>query len=97
MSPTEAEVTSVSRHGLWVLAKDKGHLLPYDKFPWFKDARLSEILEVELLHDFTDLPMGYGKEGLCAVESRRESGLKVSFILCRCDTCTAFASARMVP
>ena len=51
-STLEAEVTNVSRHGLWVLAQDREYFLPYDKFPWFKDARLSEILGVELLHGF---------------------------------------------
>ena len=40
------------RLGLWILVADKEHFLPYDNFPWFRDARLSEILEVELLHGF---------------------------------------------
>ena len=47
-----AEVTNISGHGLWLLVEGKEYLLPFDKFPWFRDARLSEILEVELLHGF---------------------------------------------
>ncbi len=49
---SEVEVTNVSRLGLWVLLADKEYFLPYQDFPWFRDARLSEILEVELLHGF---------------------------------------------
>ncbi|MGO8688604.1 MAG: DUF2442 domain-containing protein [Thermoguttaceae bacterium] len=49
---SEVEVTNVSRLGLWVLLRDKEYFLPYQDFPWFRDARLSAILEVELLHGF---------------------------------------------
>jgi hypothetical protein len=52
MSPTVVEVTNVSRHGLWMLVKDKEYFLSYEQFPWFKDARLSQVLDVELLHGF---------------------------------------------
>jgi hypothetical protein len=47
-----AEVTNVSPHGLWLFVEGREYLLPFDKFPWFKDARLSEILDVQLLHGF---------------------------------------------
>ena len=50
--PSQAEVTNVSRHGLWVLVDDREYFLPYDKFPWFREARLKEILDVRLLHGF---------------------------------------------
>ena len=46
------EVTNISPHGLWLFVEGKEYLLPFDKFPWFKDARLSEILDVQLLHGF---------------------------------------------
>ena len=49
-STSGAEVTNVSRHGLWLLVGDKEYFLPYKDFPWFEDARLRDILEVELLH-----------------------------------------------
>jgi hypothetical protein len=45
-------VTSISRHGIWLFAQDREYLLPFDKFPWFRNARLGDILEVELLHGF---------------------------------------------
>jgi hypothetical protein len=52
MSPETVEVTNISRHGLWLLVKDKEYFLSYEQFPWFKDARLSQVLDVELLHGF---------------------------------------------
>ena len=51
MSPTEAEVTSIDTHGVWVYVDRKECFLPYQDSPWFKDAKVSEIINVELLHD----------------------------------------------
>ncbi len=49
-STSAVEVTHISRHGLWLLVADREYFLPYDQFPWFRDARLREIQDVELLH-----------------------------------------------
>jgi hypothetical protein len=49
---SEVEVANVSRLGLWILVADREYFLPYQEFPWFRDARLSEILDVQLLHGF---------------------------------------------
>ena len=46
------EVTNISAHGIWLLVGDKEYWLPFDKFPWFKEARVSEIVEVEFLHGY---------------------------------------------
>jgi len=35
-----------------LFVKDTEYFLSYEDFPWFKDARVSEILEVELHHGF---------------------------------------------
>ena len=40
------EVTHVSSHGVWLLAGDKEMFMPYDEFPWFKDAPVGKILNV---------------------------------------------------
>jgi len=50
-STSDVEVGNVDTHGIWLLVKGGEHFLPYSDYPWFKDARLSEILNVELLHD----------------------------------------------
>jgi hypothetical protein len=46
------EVTNISAHGIWLLVGDKEYWLHFDKFPWFKEARVSEIVEVEFLHGY---------------------------------------------
>ena len=47
-SISDAEVTNVDTHGLWVLVRGKEYFLPYGDFPWFQDARLSDIFDVKL-------------------------------------------------
>ena len=42
-----AEVTNVSRHGLWVLVEDEELFLPYDEFPWFRKATIEAVLNLE--------------------------------------------------
>ena len=40
------EVTNVAVHGLWLLVDDRELFLPYDEFPWFRDATVSQIVNV---------------------------------------------------
>ena len=49
-STSEIEVLNISARGVWLYVKGKEHFLPYEDFPWFKDARVSEIHHVRLLH-----------------------------------------------
>lgn len=49
-STSEVEVTNVDTHGIWVLVREREHFLPHEDFPWFKKARIEDILNVELLH-----------------------------------------------
>ncbi len=49
-STSEAEVTNIDAHGIWVYVRGTEYFLPHAEYPWFKDARVSEIVEVELLH-----------------------------------------------
>ena len=46
-STSEVEVTNVSRHGIWLLAGQSELFLSYEHFPWFKDACIAEILNVQ--------------------------------------------------
>jgi hypothetical protein len=41
------EVTNVSSHGLWLLTDGRELFLSYDDFPWFKDASIGKIINVE--------------------------------------------------
>ena len=47
----EVEVTNISLHGFWLLIGEKEYFLPFTDFPWFKDARISEISDVSLQND----------------------------------------------
>lgn len=42
-----AEVTNVSKHGLWILLADEELFVPFEHFPWFKKATIEQISEVE--------------------------------------------------
>src|SRR5260221_10049548 len=46
----DVEVTNVSRHGFWVLLGERELFLPFNKFPWFKDVPVAQLLNVALPH-----------------------------------------------
>ena len=45
------EVTHIDSHGLWLYVRDSEYFLSYEEYPWFKQAKLKEILNVKLQHD----------------------------------------------
>ena len=45
-----AEVSHISRHGIWLLLRERELFLSYNDFPWFKDATVSAVLNVQLPH-----------------------------------------------
>ena len=49
-STSAAEVTNISQHGFWLLTSGRELFLPFAEFPWFKNAPVGSILNVELLH-----------------------------------------------
>lgn len=42
-----AEVTHISKHGFWLLLAEEELLLPFEQFPWFKQATIEQISQVE--------------------------------------------------
>ncbi len=46
-STSLTEVTNVSAHGLWLLSGGKELFMPYEDFPWFKNAPIGEVLNVK--------------------------------------------------
>lgn len=46
-STSAIEVTNVSQHGLWLLLGEEELFLPFAEFPWFRDAPISKLLNVE--------------------------------------------------
>ena len=48
-TPTLAvEVTNVSPHGFWLLVNDEELFLPFEQFPWFREAPIGKLFHVEL-------------------------------------------------
>jgi hypothetical protein len=45
---TSAEVSNVSVTGFWLLIADRERFLPFEDFPWFREARIRELMNVEL-------------------------------------------------
>jgi hypothetical protein len=45
-----AEVSHISQHGIWLLVGDREMFLSHDNFPWFKNATVSAIQNVQLLN-----------------------------------------------
>ncbi|MDN3510925.1 MAG: DUF2442 domain-containing protein [Candidatus Jettenia sp.] len=44
-------VINISNYGIWLYVKGIEYFLPFEEFPWFKEAKIGEILEAVLLHD----------------------------------------------
>lgn len=44
------EITNISKHGFWVFINSKEFFLSYEKYPWFKDATISDISNVKIFH-----------------------------------------------
>jgi hypothetical protein len=42
------EVSHISPHGIWLLLAEREMFLSYKDFPWFKDASVSAVLNVQL-------------------------------------------------
>ena len=44
------EVLGISKHGFWLHADGEEYFLSFKQFLWFKDAKVSSVLNVKLLH-----------------------------------------------
>jgi hypothetical protein len=47
---SKAEVTNISAHGIWLLFENKEYFLPFTEYPWFREANISEIQNIQVLH-----------------------------------------------
>ena len=65
---SETEVTNVSKHGFWMLINGKEYFLAFKDFPWFREATISQITNVKLIHSqhlyWTDLDVDLELESL---------------------------------
>ncbi len=42
-----AEITHVSKHGFWLLLDQEELLVPFLEFPWFKQATIEQLSDVQ--------------------------------------------------
>ncbi len=47
----KTEITNISEHGFWVFFGGKEYFLPFEKFPWFEEAKISEITDLRVVHE----------------------------------------------
>ncbi len=50
MKSLKPEITNISPHGFWIYLQGKEYFLPFEKYPWFKDATIKDINNLKLLH-----------------------------------------------
>jgi len=46
-STSVPEVTNVSQHGFWLLLDEKEVFLPFRQFPWFAQANIADLSDVQ--------------------------------------------------
>jgi hypothetical protein len=49
-STSHIEVQNISKSGIWIFVNDREYFLPFTEYPWFKDAKVSEIHNVKITH-----------------------------------------------
>lgn len=42
------EVTNISTHGFWLFLEGREIFISFDEFPWFRDASIAQLTDVEL-------------------------------------------------
>ena len=45
---SEIEIQNISGFGIWLLVRGKEYFMSYEKFPWFKNTNINQILNVNL-------------------------------------------------
>ena len=44
------EILNISKDGIWLYVEKKEYFLSYGGFPWFKNAKISDIYDVRMAH-----------------------------------------------
>lgn len=50
-STSKPEIQDITRNGIWLFVKGREFLLPFSSYPWFKDAPVSAVYNVKLVHN----------------------------------------------
>ena|SRR5436190_9312150 len=44
---SQVEISGISRHGIWLYLEEREVFLPFKDFPWFRDAPVAGVLNVQ--------------------------------------------------
>lgn len=47
-STSAVEVANISPHGFWLLLEGRERFIAFDRFPWFREATIGQLCDVEL-------------------------------------------------
>lgn len=47
---SKTEISNISANGIWLLCGDREYFLPYEQFPWFENAPVKHIFNLEEPH-----------------------------------------------
>jgi len=47
-SISDPEITNISEHGFWLFFQGREYFLPYELYPWFKNAPVRQITNVKI-------------------------------------------------
>ena len=48
---SKVELLNISPFGIWIFVGEREYFLPYDDYPWFRNASVSTVQDVKLVHD----------------------------------------------
>jgi hypothetical protein len=48
---SKVEITNISAFGVWIIINETEYFMPYSEYPWFKEAKVADILNVQLIND----------------------------------------------
>jgi len=48
---SDVEVSGITPNGIWLFVQGREHFLSYADYPWFAEATVTQIHNVELLHE----------------------------------------------
>ncbi len=47
---SDIEILNVSPHGFWIWVTGREFFMSFDHFPWFREATIAKLFNVQLLH-----------------------------------------------
>ena len=49
---SDVDISLITAKGFWVFVQSKEYFLSFDEYPWFRGARIAEIMNVELKNQY---------------------------------------------